>query len=177
MSGGMDNGHDGPYGFSRGYVPDAQERIASLSADNERLRAALRPFTIAPTRADYENAPEKGRHWRCWVTAEEIEVARNALSPTAGREVVCVNDGTKGGGATSTRCESSGETTAEYSAAPVEQSAGATPPPVVRVPRETLEWIGAAAAKHGRTQIAFVCDKLLKGEGFSPLRDHAPDDV
>lgn len=91
MSGGMDNGHDGPYGFSRGYVPEAQERIASLSAENERLRAALQPFAayaraLRPERSDGEWMLGGGELPPLCIG--DFRRARAALSPTAGREVV-----------------------------------------------------------------------------------------
>jgi hypothetical protein len=42
MSGGMDNGHDGPFGYSRGFTPDAQETIAALRTALLQREAALR---------------------------------------------------------------------------------------------------------------------------------------
>ena len=41
----------------------------------------------------------------------------------------------------------------------------------VRVPVETLEWIKAKTADKRNPAVAFVCDKLLRGEPFSVLRE------
>ena len=52
-----------------------------------------------------------------------------------------------------------------------EQTADSAPN-MVLVPRTTLEWIKRKTADKRNPAVAFVCDKLLKGEEFSVLREN-----
>lgn len=61
----------------------AQDEADFALADVARLRAAALPFVSARTDADMQFIDNHGRHWRCLVTAHELNELRAAVNDAA----------------------------------------------------------------------------------------------
>jgi hypothetical protein len=73
-------------GYAKG-LADGRAEVCRLTADNERLRAALRPMKQAADMADWavKQNPNRPESWidlaQSWLNKSEFKAARSALNP------------------------------------------------------------------------------------------------